>query len=171
MNPKVLVARTDSSQPATGAFVATLHPNLQRGTDAVTGGSDANLPSLYPLTLAANQVTSLNNIGIKFLHYNVAGSGDGRPSDSGTAFRFLATGDQVAGLMIPLNTGTTPAWTGHGTTFPDRAFNLNPFNAGGHARMLTLYLASVSHVICEEIRCSTHRLFKLRSPNSIMREF
>jgi prepilin-type N-terminal cleavage/methylation domain-containing protein len=119
---------------ATGAFLASIHPNVQRGSDAVTGGTDPMLPSLYPLTLTANQLTSLNNAGITFLHYNVAGSGDARPSDSGTAFKFLAVGDQVAGLNIPLNSGTTPAWTGHGTTFPDRAFNLNPFNGGAHTK-------------------------------------
>ncbi|MBL8825575.1 MAG: prepilin-type N-terminal cleavage/methylation domain-containing protein [Planctomycetaceae bacterium] len=123
--------------PATGAFFSPFHSGIQIGTSATSGGSDPMLPSLYPLTLVANQLASLNAAGISFVHYNVPNSGDKRPSDSGTSYRALAVGDQVAGLMIPQAsfsaTTTTPAWTTHGSTFPDRAFNLNPFNAGDHA--------------------------------------
>ncbi len=119
--------------PATGAFFSPFHSNIQIGTSATSGGTDPMLPSLYPLTLSANQLDSLKAVKITSVHYNVVGSGNARPSDSATSFRSLAAGDQLAGLMVPLNTGTTPAWAGHGTTFPDRAFNINPFNGGAHS--------------------------------------
>lgn len=110
---------------STGGFYSQLNPAIQTST----GSADKSLPILQELTLTALQLKSLNDAGITFLHYN-GGTNTGQPSDSGTAFKFLATGDKVASLMIPL-TGTTPAWSGHGSTFPDRALNIHPFNKGG----------------------------------------
>ncbi len=112
---------TDGSS---GSFYAQLHPNLQT---TQTSASAYN-PILTTVTLTDAQAASLSQAGITFLHYN-SSTFTGRPSDSGTAWGLLASGKQVAGLMIPTQS-SSPAWSGHGSTFPDRAFNINPFNAG-----------------------------------------
>lgn len=119
--------------PLSSTFYSKLHPNIQ--IQGVTTTLDPMLPILYPLTLTAEQAKSLRDVGITSAHYNTESVGassnpTGMPSDSGTAWGTVNTGSTVAGLFIPLNTGTTPAWTAHGSTFPDRAFNLNPFNFG-----------------------------------------
>ncbi len=123
--------------PTTGTLFSPMHSGIQIGTSATQGGADPAKPSLYPLTLSPNQLASLNAAGITSVHYNVPGSGNGRPSDSATDHETLTTSTQLAGLMIP-TTSTTPAWTGHGTTFPDRAFNINPFNGGRHVSSATV---------------------------------
>ncbi|MCE9608297.1 MAG: type II secretion system GspH family protein [Planctomycetia bacterium] len=122
---------------ASTTFYSKFHPSIQTG--GATATADPMLPILYPLTLSAIQAKSLNDMGIVSAHYNTESVGassnpTGMPSDSGTAYSSITTGSNVAGLFIPLggygNTATTPPWTAHGSTFPDRAFNLNPFNYG-----------------------------------------
>lgn len=106
----------------TGSLYPKLHPDLLNASGNVA------LPVLAPLTLTATQLKSLNAAGISFLHYNSEESTyTGRPSDSGVSFAFLAEGSQVCGLTVQ---GTSSGWTSHGSTFPDRALNLNPFNVG-----------------------------------------
>lgn len=115
---------------SSSAFYDKLHPNLQT---TISATSNPLLPILYPVTLNATQAASLKAAGITSAHYNDDSTGKnatGMPSDSGVNWGSVAEGKNVAGLYIPLNTGTTVAWTSHGSTFPDRAFNLNPFNAG-----------------------------------------
>lgn len=123
--------------PASTTFYSKFHPNIQTGGASAT--ADPMKPILYPVTLTAIQAQSLNDKGIKSAHYNTESTGassnpTGMPSDSGTAYGGITTGSTVAGLFVPLggfgNTATVPAWTAHGSTFPDRAFNLNPFNYG-----------------------------------------
>lgn len=119
---------------SSGTFYNRFHPNIQ--IQGVTATLDAMKPILYPVTLTETQVKSLSSVGITAAHYNTDATGNatGLASDSGTAYGGFSTGSTVAGLFIPLggfgNTPTTPPWTSHGSTFPDRAFNLNPFNYG-----------------------------------------
>ncbi|HWA98388.1 MAG TPA: hypothetical protein VG713_07845 [Pirellulales bacterium] len=109
-----------------GSFYPNLHPNLQTSQGTATAGG----PILTTTALTDTQLASLNKAGITFLHYNNdSNNATGRPSDSGTAWAMLASGTSVASLFVP-TTSTSPAWTAHGSTFPDRAFNINPFNAG-----------------------------------------
>lgn len=121
------------SAPLSSTFYSKFHPNIQ--IQGVTTTLDPMLPILYPVTLTAAQAKVLRDAGITSAHFNTESVGassnpTGMPSDSGTAWGTVNTGSVVAGLFIPLNTGTDPAWTAHGSTFPDRAFNLNPFNFG-----------------------------------------
>jgi len=114
-------------------FYGKFHPNIQ--IQGVTATPNAMLPILYAVTLTETQAKSLAAAGITAAHYNTdTNNATGMPSDSGTAYAGFATGTNVAGLFIPLggfgNTPTTPPWTSHGSTFPDRAFNLSPFNHG-----------------------------------------
>lgn len=103
-----------------GALYSKLHPNLTT--------TNVALPQLGTLSLSALQLKSLNDAGIKFLHYNSEGSTyTGLPSDSGVSYGTLAVGANVAELKVQ---GTGDGWTSHGSTFADRAFNLNPFNVG-----------------------------------------
>lgn len=116
-----------------GDFYTKFHPNIQ--IQGVTTTLDPLKPILYPVTLTEKQVNSLKAAGISAAHYNNdTNNATGLPSDSGTAYSGFSTGTKVAGLFIPLggfgNTPTTPPWTSHGSTFPDRAFNLSPFNHG-----------------------------------------
>ena len=114
-------------------FYDKFHPNIQ--IQGVTANPSAMLPILYAVTLTETQAKSLAAAGITAAHYNTdTNNATGLPSDSGTAYGGFSTGSNVAGLFIPLggfgNTPTTPPWTAHGSTFPDRAFNLSPFNYG-----------------------------------------
>jgi Tfp pilus assembly protein FimT len=106
----------------TGSLYSKLHPNLTNTTNVA-------LPKLSTLSLSAIQAQSLADAGITFLHYNSESTATytGLPSDSGVSWAQLATGTNVAQLLVQ---GTADGWTTHGSTFADRAFNLNPFNYG-----------------------------------------
>jgi prepilin-type N-terminal cleavage/methylation domain-containing protein len=102
----------DSLLNSSDAYFTKLNPALT--------GTDVTKPNLQIATLDANQAASLQNAGITGFH-DADESRVAPPSDNSTVFRFLSSGKKVVTLV------KTPIASGHGSTFIDKAFNLNQF--------------------------------------------
>ena len=118
----------DGIVTSAGDLYSKLHPNV------LNTAANVKLPILVPTALTDLQVASLADAGIKALHFNHENAtGESYlPSDTGLDWGALTTGKKVAMLQVQ---GTADGWTAHGSTFPDRAFNLNPFNVGPNSSL------------------------------------
>lgn len=103
----------DSLLTASDAYYSKLHPSMTQTTDVTK-------PNLQITTLDAGQAQSLKDAGISGFH-DADEARVGLPSDNSTVFRLIADGKKVVTLV------KTPIASGHGSTFIDKALNLNQF--------------------------------------------
>lgn len=109
----------DSLLNSTSDYFSKLHPNLQKSTATTL---DVTRPILQITTLDAGQAQSLKDAKITGLH-DADEARAAPPSDNSTVFRAVNTGTQVVTLVKSSIT------SGHGSTFIDKAFNINQYKA------------------------------------------
>lgn len=105
----------DSLLNSSDGYFSKLHPSMTQTTDVTK-------PNLQIVALDAAQAQSLKDAGISGFH-DADETRVALPSDNSTVFRAMADGKKVVMLVkTPIATGA-----GHGSTFIDRALNLNQY--------------------------------------------
>lgn len=105
----------DSLLNSSDALFTKLHPN-------VTQTSDVTKPTLQIATLTALQAQSLRDAKITGLH-DADESRVALPSDNSTVYRNIGDGTEVVTLV------KNAIASGHGSTFIDKAFNINQYKS------------------------------------------
>ena len=120
----------DSLLTTADAYFTKLHPNLLT--------TDVTRPNLQILALDAGQAQSLKDAGISGFH-DADEARTAPPSDNSTTFRAFASGKKVTALV------KTPVTSGHGSTFIDKAFNINQFRKDAKGKSV---LTDYEYVVC-----------------------